>query len=48
MMMNSKNVVSTLRRDASFVWNAVIGAVFICFAGLALAATVLDLMAIHH
>lgn len=48
MMMNSKNVVATLRRDASFVWNAVIGVVFVCFAGLAIAATVLDLMAIRH
>ena len=49
MMMNSKSdVVAALRRDASFVWNAVIGAVFFCFAGLAVAATVLDLMAIRH
>jgi hypothetical protein len=48
MMMNSKNVVSALRRDMSFVWNAVIGVVFVCFAGLAVAATVVDLMAIRH
>ncbi len=48
MMMNSKTVVSALRRDVSFVWNAVIAVVFIGFASLAVAAAVLDLMAIHH
>ena len=48
MMMNSKNVVSALRRDVSFVWNAVIAVVFIMFAGLAVAAAVLDLVAIRH
>jgi hypothetical protein len=30
------------------VWNAVIAVVFIGFAGLALAAAVLDLVAIRH
>ena len=48
MMMNSKTVVSALCRDVSFVWNAVIAVVFIGFAGLALAAAVLDVMAIRH
>jgi hypothetical protein len=48
MMMNSKTVVSALRRDVSFVWNAVIAVVFIGFAGLALAAAVLDVVAIRH
>ena len=48
MMMNRKTVVSALRRDVSFVWNAVIAVVFIGFAGLALAAAVLDLVAIRH
>ena len=48
MMMNSKTVVAALRRDASFVWNAVIGVVFIMFAGLAVAATLIDLGAIRH
>ena len=48
MMMNSKTVLSALRRDVSFVWNAVIAVVFIGFAGLALAAAVLDVMAIRH
>lgn len=48
MMMNNRPVVDALRRDASFVWNGIIGAVFVCFAGLAVAATVLDLIAIRH
>jgi hypothetical protein len=48
MMMNSKNVVAALRRDVSFVWNVVIAVVFIGFAGLAIAAAVLDVMAIRH
>ena len=48
MMMNSKTVVSALRRDVSFVWNAVIAVVFIGFAGLALAAAVLDVAALRH
>ncbi len=48
MMMDSKSVVSALRRDVSFVWNAFIAVVFIGFAGLAVAATVLDVVAIRH
>jgi hypothetical protein len=48
MMMDSKSVLSALRRDVSFVWNAVIGVVFIGFASLAVAATVLDVIAIRH
>ena len=37
-MMKTKNVVAALRRDVTFVGNAVIAVVFICFASLALAA----------
>ena len=37
-----------LRRDVSFVWNAVIAVVFIGFASLAVAAALLDLVAIRH
>ena len=48
MMMNTKNVVAALRRDVTFVWNAVIAVVFIGFAGLAIAAAVVDLVAIRH
>ncbi|MDO8874643.1 MAG: hypothetical protein Q8M24_04045 [Pseudolabrys sp.] len=48
MMMNTKNVVAALRRDATVVWNVVIGVVFIGFAAVALAATFIDLMAIRH
>ena len=47
-MMNSKNVVAALRRDVSFVWHAVIAVVFIGFASLAVAAALLDLMALRH
>jgi hypothetical protein len=45
-MINSKNVGAALRRDVSFVWHAVIAVVFIGFASLALASTVLDLVAL--
>jgi|GEM_PF-348486 hypothetical protein len=47
-MINGKNVVAALRRDATFVWHAVIAVVFICFATLAVAAALLDLLAIRH
>jgi len=47
-MMKSKNVVAALRRDVSFVWHAVIAVVFIGFAGLAVGAALLDLMAIRQ
>jgi hypothetical protein len=47
-MMKSKNVVSALRRDASFVWHAVIAVVFIGFASLAVASALLDLWAMRH
>lgn len=48
MKMNGKNVVAALRRDVSFVWNALVAVVFIGFAGLAVAAALLDLVSIHH
>ncbi len=47
-MIKCKNVVAALRRDVSFIWHAVIVAVFIGFGGLALAATLLDLNSIRH
>jgi hypothetical protein len=47
-MINSKNVVSALRRDVTFVWHAVIAVVFIGFATLAVAAALLDLLSIRH
>jgi hypothetical protein len=47
-MMKSKNVVAALRRDVSFVWHAVIAVVFIGFAGLAVAAALIDLISIRH
>ena len=47
-MLNSKNVVSALRRDVTFVWHAVIAVVFIGFATLAVAAALLDFLSIRH
>ena len=47
-MMKSKNVVAALRRDVTFVGNAVVAVVFIGFASLAVAAALLDLMSIRH
>ncbi len=46
-MMDSRNVVATLRRDVSFVWHAVIAIVFIGFAGLAVVAALIDLMSLR-
>ena len=48
MTMNSKNVVSALRRDVSFIGNAVVVVVFVGFASLAVAATLFDLISIRH
>ncbi len=42
-MMRSRYVMDALRRDVSFVWHTVIAVVFIGFAGLAVAAALLDL-----
>ena len=47
-MMKSKDVVEELRRDVSYVWNAVIAVVFIGFASLAVAAAVFDLFVTRH
>jgi hypothetical protein len=47
-MIRSKNVMAALRRDVSFVWHAVIVVMFVGFASLAVAAALLDLMAIRH
>jgi hypothetical protein len=47
-MLKSKNVVTALRRDVTFVWHAVIAVVFIGFVSLAVAAALLDLLAIRH
>jgi len=46
--ISSRTVVDALRRDAVFVWNVLISVVFIAFAGLAVAAAVLDLISIRH
>ena len=46
--MKRQNVVAALRRDVTFVGNAVVAVVFIGFASLALAAALIDLMSIRH
>jgi len=47
-MINKQNVMAALRRDATFVWRAVIAVVFIVFVSLALASALLDLWSIRH
>ena len=47
-MLNGKNVVAALRRDVTFVWHVVIAVVFIGFASLAVAATLLDVVSLHR
>ncbi len=44
--MKTEDVVTTLRKDANYVWQAMIAVVFVGFAGVAIAAAVIDLMAI--
>lgn len=46
--ISSRTVVDALRRDAVFVWNVLISVVFVAFAGLAVAAALLDLISIHR
>lgn len=47
-VMNSRNLVTILRRDATYVGHAVIAVVFIAFGCLAVAAALLDLIPLHR
>jgi hypothetical protein len=47
-MMKTKNVVAALRRDVSFIWHAVIAVMFVGFVSLAVAAALLDVLAIRN
>jgi hypothetical protein len=47
-MFKNKNLVAALRRDAFFIWHAVIAVMFIGFASLAIAAALLDLLSIRN
>jgi hypothetical protein len=47
-MIKSKNVVAALRRDAYYVLHAAIAIVFLGFAGLAVAAALVDLWSINN
>ncbi|WP_168192896.1 hypothetical protein [Undibacter mobilis] len=46
--MSSRTVVDALRRDAMFIWNVLISAVFVAFAALAVASALIDLISIRH
>jgi len=48
MTIKHRHLGATLRRDIAYIGNAVIAVVFIGFASLALASTLIDLMALHH
>lgn len=48
MVLKSKNVVDTLRHDVEVVGPAAVAVVFLCFAGVAIAAAVIDLMALRY
>jgi hypothetical protein len=48
MTMNRQSVVNALRRDVTFVGNAVVAVMFVGFASLAVASTVFDLVAIQR
>jgi hypothetical protein len=47
-MLNKQAVVTELRRDATFVGNAAVVVLFTAFAGLAIAATLFDVISIRH
>jgi hypothetical protein len=47
-MTINKNLAAALRRDVTFIGNAVIAVVFLSFAGLAVAAALLDLISFRH
>ena len=48
LLMKRQNVVSALRRDVTFVGNALVAVVFIGFASLAVAAALFDLVSMRH
>jgi hypothetical protein len=47
-MMNRQNVVAALRRDVTFVGNAMVAVVFFGFASLAVAAALFDLLSLQR
>jgi hypothetical protein len=47
-MLKKQAVVTELRRDATFVGNAVVVVLFTAFAGLAIAAALFDIASIRH
>ena len=47
MTINGKHVVEALRRDANYLGQASVAVVVLSFAGLALAAAVIDVLALR-
>jgi hypothetical protein len=47
-MIKKQTVVAELRRDASFVGNAVVVILFMAFIGLAITAALFDFVSFHH
>ncbi len=47
-MLRKQDVVAGLRRDVSFIWHALIAILFVGFAGLAVAAALVDLLGANH
>jgi hypothetical protein len=47
-MLKKQAVMDELRRDASYVGNAVVVFLFVAFAGLAIAAALFDIVSIRH
>jgi putative effector of murein hydrolase len=45
-MKPTRDVASMLRRDATYIGNAVVAVIFVGFAGLAIAAAVIDVLGI--
>lgn len=47
-IISPRLAIEALRRDAVFIWNVAVTGLFVCFAGLAVAAALLDLISIRH
>lgn len=48
MTLDREHVVAELRRDASYVRDAAVAALFVCFIAVAIGATFIDLWALRH
>ncbi|MCK9914019.1 hypothetical protein MXD81_33175 [Microbacteriaceae bacterium K1510] len=48
MVIKGWNVGETLRRDATYVGNAAVAVVFLCFAAVVLAAAIIDVLGLRY